>query len=304
GRTARQCHQGLQEACGESALPYRTVARWVKAFNERRQNAADMRRPGRPSVSEEEVYALSALLESDRRHTIRELARETGLAHTAVLHILKECLGMTKTASRWVPHDLTEVQKWLRYDAARNHLERYEREVEAFLPRIITLDSNVRVMVILVYDCDGVILTHNVPRQQTVNAQYYCSFLEHNLRPALRKKRRNFLQNPPIILQDNARPHAAQAVADLFDRWGWEVLYHPPYSPDLSPCDFDLIPKMKEPLRGIRFRTVPENLQAVDRYIRTINTTGAIAGNGLYTMLVTTLKDSKTSKHASILYQL
>ena len=27
-----------------------------------------------------------------------------------------------------------------------------------------------------------------------------------------------------------------------------------------------------------------------------------IAGNGLYTMLVTTLKDSKASKHASILY--
>jgi len=30
---------------------------------------------------------------------------------------------------------------------------------------------------------------------------------------------------------------------------------------------------MKEPLRGIRFRTVPEILQAVDRSIRTINTT-------------------------------
>jgi len=29
-----------------------------------------------------------------------------------------------------------------------------------------------------------------------------------------------------------------------------------------------------------------------------------IAGNGLYIMLVTTLKDSKTSKHISILYQL
>ena len=43
----------------------------------------------------------------------------------------------------------------------------------------------------------------------------------------------------------------------------------------LSPCDFHLIPKMKEPLRGIRFRTVPEILQAVDRSIRTINTTGA-----------------------------
>ena len=39
---------------------------------------------------------------------------------------------------------------------------------------------------------------------------------------------------------------------------------------------------MKEPLRGIRFRTVPEILpeilQAVDRSIRTINTTGAAKG--------------------------
>ena len=69
---------------------------------------------------------------------------------------------------------------------------------------------------------------------------------------------------------------------------------------------------MKEPLRDIRFRTVPEILQAVDRSIRTINTTGAakgilrlyIAGNGFYTMLVTTLKDSKTSKHVFIVYQL
>ena len=39
-----------------------------------------------------------------------------------------------------------------------------------------------------------------------------------------------------------------------------------------------LIPKMKEPLRGIRFRSVPEILQAVDRSIRTINTTGAAKG--------------------------
>ena len=46
---------------------------------------------------------------------------------------------MWKTASRWVPYDLTENQKWLRYDAAHTHLERYEREGEAFLWRIITI---------------------------------------------------------------------------------------------------------------------------------------------------------------------
>ena len=35
---------------------------------------------------------------------------------------------------------------------------------------------------------------------------------------------------------------------------------------------------MKEPLRVIRFRTVPEILQAVDRSIRTINTTCTAKG--------------------------
>ena len=46
----------------------------------------------------------------------------------------------------------------------------------------------------------------------------------------------------------------------------WEPKPHGTlWAKGLSPCDFDLIPKMKEPLRSIRFRTVPEILQAVDR---------------------------------------
>jgi hypothetical protein len=28
---------------------------------------------------------------------------------------------------------------------------------------------------------------------------------------------------------------------------------HPPYSPDMSPCDYDLFAKTKEPLRGTRY---------------------------------------------------
>ncbi|GFX37265.1 uncharacterized protein TNCV_995401 [Trichonephila clavipes] len=71
--------------------------------------------------------------------------------------------------------------------------------------------------------------------------------------------------------------------------------------PNLSCFDFNLIPKMFEPLRGIRFKTVPEILAAVDQSIQIINRTGAatdfydfhIVGNGLYTMPVTILKDCK-----------
>ncbi|KAJ4451812.1 hypothetical protein ANN_03286 [Periplaneta americana] len=45
-----------------------------------------------------------------------------------------------------------------------------------------------------------------------------------------------------------------------------EILEHPPYSPDLSPCDLDLIPQMKKPLRG-RFANREDILTAFRREV-------------------------------------
>ena len=59
GRTTRQCHEGLAEACRETALPYRIVARWVRAFTEGCESVAQL---GRPSVSDEQVQAVAMLL--------------------------------------------------------------------------------------------------------------------------------------------------------------------------------------------------------------------------------------------------
>ena len=139
--TARNCHEGLVEACGDAALPYRTVAMWVRAFNEGRDNVEHMARPGCPSVSKEDVEAVSALLDTDRRLTLCELALEIGLSHMTVFHIVNKRLGMRKIASRWVPWDLTEVQRWLRYDAAQTYLQLYDRVGNVFLRCIIALDE-------------------------------------------------------------------------------------------------------------------------------------------------------------------
>ena len=89
----------------------------------------------------------------------------------------------------------------------------------------------------------------------------------------MRRKRPHFLQNSPLILQDNAH-----SVADLYRHWGWEVVFHPPHSPDLSPWDYDLIPKLKEPLRDIQFQTVPDILQAVWQSVRNIDRIGTATG--------------------------
>jgi len=49
-----------------------------------------------------------------------------------------------------------------------------------------------------------------------------------------------------LLLHVNARPHTAHATANLLERWGWEILEHPPYSPDPAPSDFHLFPNMKK----------------------------------------------------------
>ena len=62
-------------------------------------------------------------------------------------------------------------------------------------------------------------------------------------------------------VRNNARPHLGKDVRELLDRYSWEVLPHPPYSPDMSPPDFDVFPKLKINMRGVRFST-PEGLTA------------------------------------------
>ena len=42
---------------------------------------------------------------------------------------------------------------------------------------------------------------------------------------------------------------------------------HPPYSPDLVPCDFWLFPKLKEKLRGCRYETIEEMKEAMTKVL-------------------------------------
>ena len=57
------------------------------------------------------------------------------------------------------------------------------------------------------------------------------------------------------MLRDNARPHTAHATVNLLERWGWEILEHLPYSPDLAPSDFRLFSKVKKHLCAKRFKS-------------------------------------------------
>jgi histone-lysine N-methyltransferase SETMAR len=56
------------------------------------------------------------------------------------------------------------------------------------------------------------------------------------------------------LLEDNATIHHHRDVQNLV-QWGWEVLAHPPYSPDLALYDYWLFSRVKEHLWGKRFES-------------------------------------------------
>jgi histone-lysine N-methyltransferase SETMAR len=66
-----------------------------------------------------------------------------------------------------------------------------------------------------------------------------------------------------IVHSDNARPDTAQKVLDFLEHNAMERALHPPYSPELVPCDFSLFGHVKGLLAGGEFADRTELEQVV-----------------------------------------
>jgi [histone H3]-lysine36 N-dimethyltransferase SETMAR len=74
-------------------------------------------------------------------------------------------------------------------------------------------------------------------------------------------------QSRMILHHDNARPHVALETKTFLEAKKVKTLPHPPYSPDLAPCDFWLFKTIKAQLRGQIFATKQELLSAWQKAI-------------------------------------
>ncbi|KAG5324817.1 MOS1T transposase, partial [Pseudoatta argentina] len=70
-----------------------------------------------------------------------------------------------------------------------------------------------------------------------------------------------------ILLHDNARPHVAKPVKTYLETLKWEVVPHPPYSPDIALSDFHLFRLMAHGLADRRFRSYEEAQKWIDSWI-------------------------------------
>ena len=81
-------------------------------------------------------------------------------------------------------------------------------------------------------------------------------YLEHFLVPALRPGQ--------VVVMDNLSAHKGGRVRELVEERGCEVLFLPPYSPDLNPIE-EAFAKLKALLRRAGARTCEALIEAMGR---------------------------------------
>ena len=107
---------------------------------------------------------------------------------------------------------------------------------------------------------------HALGSHWTDSQQYYVDVLREFRKRFRRKRPTLFKLSQWHFLQDNASVHNSILFTDYLTKMGINTVRHPPYSPDLAPCDFWLFPK----LRLCRYETIEEMKEAVTKFIDTL----------------------------------
>ncbi|XP_014293834.1 histone-lysine N-methyltransferase SETMAR-like [Halyomorpha halys] len=115
------------------------------------------------------------------------------------------------------------------------------------------------------WDAKGTLLIDYLPTGQTIKGQYYVNLLDQ-LQEMIREKMPGLVRKTVIFHQDNPRSHKSAITMAKLHELRYELLPHPPYSPDLLPSDFHLLPKLKIFLGGGRYPTTEELTAELERY--------------------------------------
>ena len=285
-----EIHADLQKVNGNGALKYATVCKWVRRFNDGRESIENDPRVGRlvSVLMEKNVATVKTLIEEDAHYTVQGIEELGGIHSSSVLKILHERLGLRNICVHWVPHLLTDEQKQSRVRLASQIIEKYDKCDPRRLEEIVTgdetwiyhflPDSNAKnkdwvssegerpviacrcktsnhMLCAIVFDSKGPVLQIPVPKDSSVTGKFYRESVLTELVDFYQKRRPRTGVHGIKLLHDNTPAHKSATVQEYLKESGLNVLDHPPYSPDLSPCDFWLFPRLKKMLAGHRFES-------------------------------------------------
>ena len=119
----------IHEICfvnGDKQMSFSTVYRWFTKFSSNQESIKDALYSGRPrtAVTKSNINRIKPIIEKNVRVTVRQLAKMTDLGLASVHFILKKIVMVTKISSCWIPHQLTDEQKCMRVQMAKQLLKK------------------------------------------------------------------------------------------------------------------------------------------------------------------------------------
>lgn len=305
GFTPKEIKEEMDSTLGDSSPSYSMVKQWVAELKMGRTSTSDERRSGRPVevTTPEMIEKIHQIVLEDRRLKVHEIAEICGISTERVRNILHNHLDMNKLCARWVPRLLTVDQKLIRKNISTANLALFRRNPTEFYRRFITVDetwvhhytpeskeqskqwvgageptpkkaktilSANKVMATVFWDAKGIIYIDYLEKGKTITGQYYAQLLQR-LKHEVSAKRPHMAKKKILFHHDNAPAHTSIVAVAKINDLKFELMPHPPYSPDLAPSDYFLFPNLKKWLGGKRFGSNEEVIEAVNQYFEELD---------------------------------
>jgi len=138
-----EIHHQICQVYGDNAMSDGMVRKWVRIFNEGRENVHNEVRSGRPSfVNDDLVRKVNERARDDRHFTISDLSLHfPQISRTLLYDNVSSHLGYRKVCAQWVPKMLTEEHKKHCVACALTFLMHYHKEGGGMLSHIVTGDE-------------------------------------------------------------------------------------------------------------------------------------------------------------------
>ncbi|CAF1145204.1 unnamed protein product [Rotaria sp. Silwood1] len=105
------------------------VKRWAKWFREGREDVQDEARPDRPvtKTTSDNIEQVRLLIDDDPHITIEEWQEQTDLSHGTIHRITTDHLNLKKVTARYIPKDLTDIQRAERVRICKQNLGKFQK---------------------------------------------------------------------------------------------------------------------------------------------------------------------------------
>jgi histone-lysine N-methyltransferase SETMAR len=122
-----------------------------------------------------------------------------------------------------------------------------------------------KVMPTVFWDSQAIILIIYLEKGKIITGAPY-SLLLDRLKTELQEKHPQSAHKKILFHHDNAPAHFSGVVATKLMELGFQLIPHPPFSPDLAPSDYYLFPNMKKWLAGRRFYSKEKVIAETNAY--------------------------------------